>query len=1108
MEDVKVRKFGPTCGKHGSSTFFKAFKYKKDGKSKIISLGQFFFMKILDSIPICIAELQLVWEEKHSSSDLASVRLYFLPECTPDGRQPNHGEDEVLAYYEKIVLKLSDLASLIVHDVSWSEGRAAFMGLDYPMQPGHKELAEAFGMNSFGLDNRDIEKEKIATEGKQPIDSDCSPDIIVMTYSRYCRYRCMLKRLEGCEDKWLKNALVCAIGGFAAQKENNRVYFCKDIFEHADLDDFELRCDHLAPNLKGRPRGRRKSSVRREGGGESEEENSSCSSSFSSNMDTANKIRTGSRATPLRNGFRIDKIKVSKDEQAFLIDLHQFMKRRNTAIGRIPSLGFKQIDLFQFYSLAEDIGGYEQISNKRMWKHLYDKLGGNPGFTSAATCTRRHYEKLLLPYERYRNEIEGRTLAPVKRKKLKPDILAGAHRYDIMGDNSRMEKKALNIAPAPSLKDMKAGHTGQKMSADAISILSKAGHTGHKLFADDISKLSDRALIIKQEIEKMKMRKDAKKQASQLENNAKKFAEKTPPMSESSTTVSNKSVVSTSSSIDNVTVLEAPTISTSNTPISIKEVKVVVNNISCTTPVIHVSSKVETKDTGSALNEASNNVLPDQQRKKLQEKGRKPFTAQKTVRELLHQNGIEPKDTNTSRLDMEHKENKLRASNNVPERRILESNTSNIGVKSEPSSGVANNVFSTSSSFQSDIKPLPATLLPVPNQARPMFYPQILPVGGAMSPMGMPFMIPSFNYQPISASIQSLPANVRNPVSIKEEQPLTALNKMAASASHNSSVSSGKSAMSNTVSRPMISPPSAHTFSVKTSSSALSPFPQRPITPAHTNNNKRQYPPSDSNKNFSHPMGNSSSVLGHESDVKRQKLHGSQSNIYSSPSSSGNLDAPVLDLSMKTMKAQEAKHHRGESLLFDASFTREGNFIPKSEPYDAPQDLSKKSQFNPMENVGERNLSCHKNVPLNVPHPHSMPYIKKEEPSPVNPETSESMTPQIGSKLFPGMTSMAGLPMDPSAMFHPAFPQQMLMGGLGLPGMSGGIPGMGGLFPTPLQLQQMIQGQVAGMGGFPFLRPDFLQGPVMFPGMNPGMFTSVAPSVIKSNPSGSTAGKR
>lgn len=89
---IYLQKFGPACGKHGSSTFYKAFKYRKDENNKIISIGQFFFMKILDSIPICIAELQLVWEDKHSSSELASLRLYFLPECTPDGRLPSHGE--------------------------------------------------------------------------------------------------------------------------------------------------------------------------------------------------------------------------------------------------------------------------------------------------------------------------------------------------------------------------------------------------------------------------------------------------------------------------------------------------------------------------------------------------------------------------------------------------------------------------------------------------------------------------------------------------------------------------------------------------------------------------------------------------------------------------------------------------------------------------------------------------------------------------------------------------------------------------------------------------------------------------------------------------------
>jgi len=35
----------------------------------------------------------------------------------------------------------------------------------------------------------------------------------------------------------------------------------------------------------------------------------------------------------------------------------------------------------------------EQITEDRLWKHIYDELGGHPGNTSAATCTRRIYEK-------------------------------------------------------------------------------------------------------------------------------------------------------------------------------------------------------------------------------------------------------------------------------------------------------------------------------------------------------------------------------------------------------------------------------------------------------------------------------------------------------------------------------------------------------------------------------------------------------------------------------------------------------------------------------------------------------------------------------------------
>jgi hypothetical protein len=70
-------------------------------------------------------------------------------------------------------------------------------------------------------------------------------DITIISFPQYCRYRGVMKRLETMTDKWLKNALVSAIGGLTARSRNNRIMFCRDIFDNADLDDLELRCDHL-----------------------------------------------------------------------------------------------------------------------------------------------------------------------------------------------------------------------------------------------------------------------------------------------------------------------------------------------------------------------------------------------------------------------------------------------------------------------------------------------------------------------------------------------------------------------------------------------------------------------------------------------------------------------------------------------------------------------------------------------------------------------------------------------------------------------------------------------------------------------------------------------
>lgn len=34
-----------------------------------------------------------------------------------------------------------------------------------------------------------------------------------------------------------------------------------------------------------------------------------------------------------------------------------------------------------------------QVTAQQLWKQVYNTLGGNPRSTSAATCTRRHYER-------------------------------------------------------------------------------------------------------------------------------------------------------------------------------------------------------------------------------------------------------------------------------------------------------------------------------------------------------------------------------------------------------------------------------------------------------------------------------------------------------------------------------------------------------------------------------------------------------------------------------------------------------------------------------------------------------------------------------------------
>ncbi|XP_069024245.1 AT-rich interaction domain 6 [Embiotoca jacksoni] len=128
-------------------------------------------------------------------------------------------------------------------------------------------------------------------------------------------------------------------------------------------------------------------------------------------------------------------------QDQFLKELYLLMKRRDTPIERIPHLGFKQIDLFVMFKTVSDLGGYHQVTAQQLWKQVYNTLGGNPRSTSAATCTRRHYEKLLLPYECH---VRGILLTAVPHRQPKPFHYVSYGKDDGCGQ-SPAKRKTLSI---------------------------------------------------------------------------------------------------------------------------------------------------------------------------------------------------------------------------------------------------------------------------------------------------------------------------------------------------------------------------------------------------------------------------------------------------------------------------------------------------------------------------------------------------------------------------------------------------------------------------------------------------------------------------------------
>ncbi|KAG7484727.1 hypothetical protein MATL_G00052890 [Megalops atlanticus] len=380
MERNAIQWLGAPCCLRGSFAFYKSFSCRAEPgrQGGVWRLGEFYFVRFGPQEPVCIAELALLWEDRAQRHLLASSRLYFLPEDTPKGRTGEHGEDEVLAVSKKIVIRVEDLVKWTCLEPSgWKGSSRKAKGTNGLHRP-------SLSTGAAGPAEQKAECGSGSLEERERVK--------VLSYPQYCRYRSLQRRIQDrAGGPSLQDPHLLALGGIRVAHHNTLVLYCRDTFNHPTLDSntsiwTQLGCSSLS--LKGRPRKRRG----RDGKGvERQQFNQS-----ESWIERMKENVMGSVEVPWEGGWL-----PHPEEQPFLDQLYAFMERRGSPISKVPNLGFKKIDLFLLFSVVKRLGGYERVTSERLWKQVYNELGGSPGSTSAATCTRRHYEKLILAYEQH-----------------------------------------------------------------------------------------------------------------------------------------------------------------------------------------------------------------------------------------------------------------------------------------------------------------------------------------------------------------------------------------------------------------------------------------------------------------------------------------------------------------------------------------------------------------------------------------------------------------------------------------------------------------------------------------------------------------------------------
>ncbi|CAK9295111.1 unnamed protein product [Gordionus sp. m RMFG-2023] len=387
----------------------------------------------------------------------ASLKLYMLPQHLPRSQDPDShfGEDELIQLSRNIILPFDQFIEGIQN---YNKIYVASNNKIVPQTHNPYLSLNPFHHNYTPLNDHNYKDITITDHngaGDRDLNSLFYGKLCILSYPAYIRCKSQIKRLETIEKFTCLRSLAEQerVGNIDVQLTRDiRYMFCKTVFGDEDesfFNSLNLR-SYSGPIFRGRPKKEKPADDQETSKNSPLHDGKPTSVLFKSppispslkqylknfskknsylrlaklnkryykkhklNITNNDNVRINgwpnssySAASKCALDYHIRQAKLESDSEKlnFFDSLKKFMCDRGTPLKKIPHLGPCPVDLYQFYKIVKINGGYKEVRSRRIWKKLYNKMGGFTHNTSAATSTRRHYENLLLPYEMYERSL-------------------------------------------------------------------------------------------------------------------------------------------------------------------------------------------------------------------------------------------------------------------------------------------------------------------------------------------------------------------------------------------------------------------------------------------------------------------------------------------------------------------------------------------------------------------------------------------------------------------------------------------------------------------------------------------------------------------------------